>query len=87
MDKLDRRIESLGGGRTRGGRAKNAKSLVALLVETLGKSSKPLQVGDIVEKWKLPVTKQQHNFRGIVNQTLIKEKQFVSAGGSISTKK
>src|SRR4051795_9182253 len=51
LDKLDRRIESLGGGRARGGgRPRNTQSLTAILEEVLQKGSKPMQVGDIVDK-------------------------------------
>ena len=83
LGKLDRRIESLGGGRSRGGgRARNEKSLTALLEETLQKSGKPMQVGDIVAKVQAAGYRSNSaNFRGIVNQTLIKEKKrFGSAG-------
>ena len=81
LSKLDRRIESLGGGRARGGRSRNAKSLTVLLEETLSKAGKPMQVGDIVEKVEAAGYRSSSaNFRGIVNQTLIKDKRFTSAG-------
>jgi hypothetical protein len=81
LGKLDRQIESLGGGRARTGRARNAQSLTALLEETLSKSSKPMQVGDIVAKVEaLGYRSSSANFRGIVNQTLIKDKRFASGG-------
>ena len=81
LSKLDRRIESLGGGKARGGRVRNEKSLSALLEETLSKAAKPMQVGDIVAKVQAAGYRSNSaNFRGIVNQTLIKEKQFASAG-------
>jgi hypothetical protein len=58
-------------------------SLVATLESVLA-SGKPMSVGDIVES----VQKQGYrsgsaNFRAIVNQTLIKEKQFSSAGRGV----
>jgi hypothetical protein len=82
---IDRRIESLGGaagGKRGGARGKNAKSLVATLEEILSKSSKPVAVGDIVERVKAAgYHSTSANFRGLVNQTLIKEnKRFASAG-------
>ena len=81
LAKMDRRIESLGGGRARG-RAHNEKSLTALMHEILEKSGKPMQVGDIVAKVQAAGYRSSSaNFRGIVNQTLIKErKRFASAG-------
>src|SRR3954447_23096735 len=72
LDRLDRQIESLGGGRARGGRTRNTRSLTALLEEVLQKSSKPMQVGDIVERVQdAGYRSKSANFRGIVNQTLI----------------
>ena len=82
IDKLDRRIDALGGGgaRGRGGRARNPKSLTALMAEVLEKSGKPMAVGDIMQKVQAAgYHSSSANFRGIVNQTLIKEKQFTSA--------
>ena len=81
LDKLDRRIESLGGGRARSGRARNSQSLTAILEAVLQKGTKPLQVGDIVDKVQAAGYRSSSaNFRGIVNQTLIKDKRFASAG-------
>jgi len=81
LTRLDRKIESLGGGRSRGGRARNEKSLTAILEDVLQKSGKPMQVGDIVEKVQgAGYRSSSANFRGIVNQTLIRDKRFSSAG-------
>ena len=81
MAKLDRKIESLGGGRSRGGRAKNQMSLTALMDEILQKASKPMQVGDILAKVEAAGYRSSSaNFRSIINQTLIKDKRFSSAG-------
>ena len=80
MAKLDRKIESLGGGRSRGGRAKNQMSLTALMDEILQKASKPMQVGDILAKVEAAGYRSSSaNFRSIINQTLIKDKRFVAA--------
>jgi hypothetical protein len=72
----------MGGSRSRGGRVRNEKSLTALMGEILGKAGKPMPVGDIVAKVQAAGYRSNSaNFRGIVNQTLIKErKQFASAG-------
>jgi len=78
---IDREISRLGGsGGGGGGRVKNSMSLVATLGAVLkGKDS--MQVGDIVDAVKSHGYRSNSaNFRGIVNQTLIKESQFASAG-------
>ena len=82
MSKLDRRIDTLGGGRSRGGRARNAMSLTAVMEDVLGKAGKPMQVGDILARVEASGYRSSSpNFRGIINQTLIKEKKrFASAG-------
>lgn len=92
LSAVEKKISELGGkasrGRgksvsvTAGGRARNEKSLVATLEEVLGASSSPMRVGDIVDAvLKTGYQTGSDNFRGIVNQTLIKErKRFTSAG-------
>ena len=82
LNEIDRRIASLGGSKMRGGgRARNAESLVATLEAVLRGSGKPMKVGEIVDAvQKRGYQSSSANFRGIVNQTLIKEKQFSSAG-------
>jgi hypothetical protein len=82
LDIIDRQITRMGGisGGATGARVKNAKSLVATL-ETVLKGKDSLQVGDIVRAVKARGYRSNSaNFRGIVNQTLIKESQFASAG-------
>ena len=81
LDAIDRRIGVIEGrGGRIGGRAKNAKSLVKTMEEILGKSSKPMQVSAIVDAILAAGYKTTSaNFRSIVNQTLIKEKQFTAA--------
>jgi hypothetical protein len=67
-----------GGG---GGRVRNAASLVQTMENILKGSSKPMPVGDITQAvLKTGYKTNSANFRSIVNQTLIKEKQFSSAG-------
>jgi hypothetical protein len=82
LDAIDREIAGLGGSSSGGGgaRAKNALSLVATL-EAVLKGKDAMQVGDIVSAvGARGYRSSSANFRGIVNQTLIKEKQFTSAG-------
>jgi len=82
LAQIDKQIAALGGAGlgAAGGRARNEKSLVAMLEEVMG-GGKPMGVGDIVAAvQKKGYRSTSANFRGIVNQTLIKEKQFTSAG-------
>ena len=76
---LDERIRLIGGpGATkRGGRAKNELNLVDAIEGVLRSAGKPLGVGEIMQKVVASGYRSSSaNFRGIVNQTLIKEKQF-----------
>jgi hypothetical protein len=85
LELMDRQIISLNGGRGVGSsRAQNAKSLVATMESVLGSSSKPMGVGDIVTKVQASGYRSNSaNFRALVNQTLIKEKRFASAGRGV----
>src|SRR5882757_9389825 len=71
LAQIDAELASIGaGGRgiTSGGRARNAKSLVATIEEVLGKTGKPMGVGDIADAVR---SRGYHsnsaNFRSIVN--------------------
>jgi hypothetical protein len=90
LDQLDARIRALGGnggGRGRGaagggggGRVQNAKSLIEMIEGVLGKAGKPMNVGDIATAVQAGGYRTNSvNFRGIVNQTLIKDKRFIAA--------
>ena len=65
-----------------GGRARNAKSLIETVEDILSKASEPMSVGDIVQAVEgAGYSSNSANFRGIVNQTLIKERRrFAKAG-------
>lgn len=82
VDALDRqidRIEGNGGGRSAGGRVRNAMSLNDSIEQVLRENGKPMKVGDIVEAVKATGYRStSDNFRGIVNQTLIKDKRFAA---------
>ena len=91
LQSIDSRIGALGGngsGRGRvsfgggvGTRVRNEKSLIEMIEGVLGKAGKAMKVGDIAEAvQKGGYRTNSANFRGIVNQTLIKEKRFGSAG-------
>ena len=85
LGEVERRIGALGGkargrGRNAGGRMRNEKSLVETLEEVLSAATVPMKVGNIVDAvLKAGYHTGSDNFRGIVNQTLIKDKKFVSA--------
>jgi hypothetical protein len=84
LEELDRKISSLNGGRGAGGRAQNAMSLVAAMESALRSAGRPLSVGDILQKVHAAGYRSNSaNFRALINQTLIKEKRFVSAGRGI----
>ena len=91
LQQLETDIRQLGGSPGRrgrggaggGGRARNERSLLATLEEVL-KPGKPMKVGDIAEAaQKSGYRSNSSNFRGIVNQTLIKDKRFSSAGRGV----
>jgi hypothetical protein len=72
---------SAGGG---GGRARNDVSLQDAIHQVLSKASAPMAVGDIMEKVRAAGYRSNSaNFRGIVNQTLIKDKRFTSAARGV----
>ena len=91
LQELEADIRRLGGsagrrgrGGARGGtRARNEKSLIETLEDVL-KGGKPMKVGDITEAaQKTGYRSNSANFRSIVNQTLIKDKRFGSAGRGV----
>jgi hypothetical protein len=88
---IDNKIRDLAGQGTaaivtnRGGRARNATSLVATLSQVLGKSGKPMTVSEILQGvLDSGYRSTSPKFRGIVNMTLVKErKRFANTGRGI----
>jgi hypothetical protein len=83
---LDERIRAVSGtGSIKGGgRAKNEVTLVDAIESAFKGAAKPLTVGEIVDRVTASgYQSSSANFRGIVNQTLIKGKQFQSAGRGV----
>jgi hypothetical protein len=90
MNLLDRQIErvnggadgmrlgrGMGGGGGGGTRARNEHSLLDTIEKVLRNAGKPLKVGDILEAVVATGYRSgSANFRGIINQTLIKDKRF-----------
>jgi hypothetical protein len=81
---LDRQMARVGGGaghfgrrRGRGSRARNEHSLTETIEVVMKGSSKPMKVPDIVNGvLSSGYQSSSANFKGIVNQTLIKDKRF-----------
>jgi hypothetical protein len=62
-------------------RARNNTSLQEMIHQILSKAGCPLSVGDILDKVHAAGYRSKSgNFRGIVNQTLIKDKRLSKAG-------
>jgi hypothetical protein len=81
LDHIDRLIDRIegSGGRSAGGRARNSKSLNETLADVLA-GGKPMKVGEIVDAvLATGYRSTSDNFRGIVNQTLIKEDKRFTA--------
>lgn len=88
LDGVDRQIAkvngSLRGRRGRraggGGRPQNKQSLVEAMESVMHGRGKPMRVGEILDAVEARgYRSSSDNFRGIVNQTLIKEKKRFSA--------
>ena len=81
LDAIDREIAKIegngrGGRRGGGGRARNDKSLAETLEDVLRSNGKAMSVGDIMEAvLATGYRSNAENFRGIINQQLIKEKK------------
>jgi hypothetical protein len=82
LNGLERQIIKVNGGlrgmrgRMGGGRARNARSLVETIEEVMRGNGKAMRVGEIVDAVTATGYRSSSaNFRGIVNQTLIKERK------------
>ena len=90
LDLLDRKITSLAGsarGSTPGGRGsrpRNESSLSEAIAQVLSKAGGALNVGVITETVQAAGYRSgSANFRSIVNQRLVSEKRFKSAGRGV----
>src|SRR5690606_24020503 len=79
IDQVDRQIQMLdgsGGGAVTASGRRNDRPLPDVIEAVLKKSSKPMKVGDIAQAVQAAGYRSNSaNFRGIVNQALIKEKK------------
>lgn len=82
LDAIDAKISALGGNaRSSGGRVRNEVSLNDSIDAVLKKKGGAMNIGDIVSGvLATGYNSNSANFRGIVNQALIKDKRFVKAG-------
>jgi hypothetical protein len=83
LDAVERRITIIGGGPERrggrGGQVRNELTLPDAIASVLSRAGGAVAVGDIAEKVQAEGYRSQSaNFRGIVNQALIKDKRFVA---------
>jgi septal ring factor EnvC (AmiA/AmiB activator) len=86
LNQIDRLIDRVGGGMNGsrrggagggGGRARNAHSLIETLDAVLREGGRPMKVAEIMDAAIASGYRSgSANFRGIVNQTLIKDKRF-----------
>lgn len=83
LNQIDRQIERVGGsmnGSRRGGGGggrRNARSLLDTLEAVLRDAGRPMKVSEIMDAAIAAGYRSgSDNFRGIVNQTLIKDKRF-----------
>jgi ABC-type transporter Mla subunit MlaD len=85
LDAVDNKIRSLAGnaalarGSTSTGRARNEKSLVKTLTDVLAGAGRPMKVGEILKAVQQSGYRSNAvNFRGLLNQTLIRERKRFS---------
>ncbi len=90
LDQIDRQIGMLDGemgvtgGSGSGRRAHNALSLPDAIHAVLKKNGKPMKVGDITASVQTAgYQSTSANFRGIVNQALIKDSRFIQDGRGV----
>jgi hypothetical protein len=88
LDALNEWISQIAGGAvpgsSTGARARNETSLQDVIHQVLHKSGTAMSVGDIMDKVRSAGYRStSSNFRGIVNQTLIKDKRFSSTGRGV----
>lgn len=86
LEAVEEKIRRIGGtvrggraGGGGGGRARNERSLADVIHDVLAKKGEPMRVQDIADAVRAAGYRSNSaNFRGIVNQTLIKDKRFSS---------
>ena len=80
IDRSIARIGGIAGGK--GSRARNEQSLTETLQSVLKDAGKPMGVGEILAAVEATGYRSNSaNFRGIINQTLIKERKYFTSTG------
>jgi hypothetical protein len=83
IDNIDEEIAALGGNSAGGGRARNERPLADVIHEVLQERGQAMKVADIADAVQSTGYRSNSaNFRGIVNQMLLKDKRFTSPGRS-----
>ena len=82
LDEVQAKLDAISGSEGRAGaRARNHSSLQKIIHQVLTDAGGPLSVGDILDRvHESGYRSKSGNFRGIVNQTLIKDKRLTKAG-------
>ena len=86
LDAVERRIAALAGSARggRGSRPRNEMSLTEAIEQVLAQAGGAMNVGEIAEKVQAGGYRSgSANFRTIVNQRLVSEKRFKSAGRGV----
>jgi hypothetical protein len=90
LDRLDAQIATIGGSSGRhngsgaGRRARNEVKLPDAIARVLENAGGPMRVPEIADKVRARgYESNSANFKGIVNQALIKDKRFASAGRGV----
>src|SRR4051812_15459583 len=79
LGRIDRELAVLGGQVGATLRPRNEKNLVDVIADVMESSKKPMRVGEVTDAvLAAGYRSSSANFKGIVNQTLIKERRFSS---------
>jgi hypothetical protein len=81
LEGVEAKLVAVAGESQKTTRARNHSSLQEIIHQVLAKEGGPLSVGEILERVQVAgYRSKSDNFRGIVNQTLIKDKRLGKAG-------
>lgn len=79
LARIDAELAVLGGQAGASLRPRNEKNLVDVIADVMGQHGKPMRVGEVTDAvMAAGYRSSSTNFKGIVNQTLIKERRFTS---------
>src|SRR4051794_9566836 len=79
LARIDRELAIVGGVPGASLRPRNDKNLVDVIADVMGGAKQPMGVGEVTDAvLAAGYRSSSANFKGIVNQTLIKERRFTS---------